>query len=192
MFNFLKKLKQRETTASDQWCCIVMEDATKRLVEKTDHSQMSILEISGEKWKDFNFKSYKTLCYPDIDICKDKLDETFDLIIAEQVFEHLIYPHRAAKNVYSMLNAGGYFLITTPFLILYHPAPEDCTRWTETGLKHFLEEAGFPAEHIQTGSWGNKSCTIANLDSWIVYDKRKHSLENDARFPIVVWALAKK
>ena len=29
--------------------------------------------------------------------------------LAEQVFEHLPYPYRAARNVYNMLNAEGYF-----------------------------------------------------------------------------------
>ena len=64
--------------------------------------------------------------------------ESFDLIIAEQVFEHLKWPYRAAKNVYRMLRPGGSFLITTPFLVRCHEMPDDCTRWTDTELKNFL------------------------------------------------------
>ena len=70
------------------------------------------------------------------------LDDTFDLIIAEQVFEHLLWPYRAARNVHRMLRPGGSFLITTPFLVKIHPVPNDCSRWTETGMKHLLAEAG--------------------------------------------------
>lgn len=72
------------------------------------------------------------------DICDRPLDDTFDLIIAEQVFEHLLWPYRSARNVHRMLRPGGSFLITTPFLVKIHPVPYDCSRWTETGMKHLL------------------------------------------------------
>ena len=35
------------------------------------------------------------------------LDRRFDLIIAEQVLEHVQWPYRAVKNIRAMLNPGG-------------------------------------------------------------------------------------
>ena len=132
--------------------------------------------------------------YPAYDICDRPLDDTFDLIIAEQVFEHLLWPYRAAlaRNVYRMLKPGGSFLITTPFLKI-HPVPNDCSRWTETGMKHLLAECGFALDQIQTGSWGNRRCVEANLGNrWQIYQRWRHSLENEPDYPVVVWAIARK
>jgi len=187
----IKTLDNNEGPAN-HWCRIVMETATEKIIARLDHNNFKTLEISGEKWKNFGFKSYQSLTYPKYDICKDVLNEKFDLIIAEQVFEHLRYPYRAAENVFKMLRDGGYFLITTPFLIKYHPMPDDCTRWTETGIKYFLSEAGFKIEKINSDSWGNKRCLIDNLGEWKEYDGRFHSLENEKDYPLVVWAIARK
>lgn len=90
-----------------------------------------------------------------------------------------------------MLKPGGYFLVTTPFLIKVHPVPHDCTRWTETGIKYFLHEGGFPMEDTVTGSWGNRACVKANFKRWA---RRGWfgSLKNEPDFPVSVWALARK
>jgi SAM-dependent methyltransferase len=187
-----KKKEEINLNAFNHWCRVVMDDATLKLVLDLKYSDLSVLEISGEKWKELGFQSYKSMLYPEYDICEKVLDEKFDLIIAEQVFEHLLYPYKAMKNVYSMLNKGGYFLITTPFLIKYHAEPNDCTRWSEAGMKYFMAECGFELDEIKTGSWGNKKCLIENLDEWKEFKKDIHSLENEKDYPMVVWAFAKK
>ena len=175
-----------------QWCRIVMNQATETMIKDLPYSSLSVLEISGTKWANFGFKNYRTVEFPDFDICADTLPEKYDLIIAEQVFEHILWPYRAAKNVNSMLNQNGHFLITTPFMIKIHLYPEDCTRWTETGLKHFLAESGFELDQVLTGSWGNIECVVSNINQWTSYNRYLHSLKNDKNVPMVVWGLAKK
>ena len=66
------------------------------------------------------------------------------------------------------------------------------TRWSPTGMKYFLEEAGFDPASIFVDSWGNRDCVIANFDRWITYVEGQHSLQNEPDFPIAVWALAQK
>jgi hypothetical protein len=45
------------------------------------------------------FKDYQSRTYPEIDIYAGPINGSkFDLIIAEQVFEHLQYPYRAGKT----------------------------------------------------------------------------------------------
>jgi len=168
-----------------------MDQETEKMVRSLPCSSFSVLEISGNKWADFGFKNYKSVSFPQFDICSQQLEEEFDLIIAEQVFEHLLKPYSAAKNVYAMLRNHGYFLVTTPFLVKIHMFPEDCSRWTETGLKYFLHECGFSLE-TKTGSWGNLECVVSNFNKWTNYNPRLHSLKNQREVPMVVWALAKK
>ena len=174
------------------WCRVVMDEETDKLINNLPIASMNAFEISGDKWKSKGFKSYKSAQYPDFDICSTATEEKFDLIIAEQVFEHLLWPYQAAKNVHSMLNPGGYFLISTPFLIRIHNFPVDCSRWTETGLKYFLAECGFELSNTVTGSWGNEDCVVANFYDWMPFNPKKHSLQNNEEFPLVVWALTKR
>jgi SAM-dependent methyltransferase len=180
-------------TTNEHWARVVMNRETRKLIKGLQPETLKVLEISGDRWERIeSFKSYKTVSFPDYDSCESTLGETFDLIIAEQVFEHLLWPYRAVKNIYKMLNPKGYFLITTPFLIRIHNFPIDCSRWTETGMKYFLAESGFDLESIRTGSWGNRACIKANFRRFRRYHPIFHSLENEPDFPVAVWALVQK
>jgi SAM-dependent methyltransferase len=172
-----------------QWLRVVMIEETRKWIEALNPATLDALEISGNNWRNAGFKSYRITSWPEYDICDGPLPQAFDLIVADQVFEHLLWPYRAAKNVHAMLRPGGHFLITTPFLIRVHNHPVDCSRWTEVGLKHFLAECGFPIEKIKTGSWGNRVCVRSNFMDWTPY-RRFHSLRNEPNFPVSVWALA--
>jgi SAM-dependent methyltransferase len=174
------------------WARAVMDEETARLVRAIHPEQLDVLEISGDRWRQFGFKSYLDAHYPEFDVCEPRLARTFDLIIIEQVLEHVLTPYRAVRALHGLLNPGGYCLVTTPFLIRIHEGPDDCSRWTETGLKYLLAEAGFPLDRIHTGSWGNRACVISNLYRFMAFRPRFHSLKNDPTFPIVVWALAQK
>jgi SAM-dependent methyltransferase len=177
----------------EQWIRVVMNRETLKLVLQLPTRNLDVAEISGCFWRDrCPFKSYTTLDYPEFDICSESTERKFDLVIAEQVFEHVLWPYRGAKNVFDMLRPGGHFLITLPFLIRIHGYPTDCSRWTEVGLRHFLAECGFPLDEIVTGSWGNTSCVRSNLWVWKRYHPLLHSLRNERDFPMNVWALARR
>jgi SAM-dependent methyltransferase len=157
--------------------------------------KLDVLEISGgPQWKRaFNFRSYHATHYPSFDICSQTLGRQFDLIIADQVFEHIAWPNRAGRNVFRMLRPGGTFIIATPFLLRIHKVPIDCYRWTEEGLSYLLQDCGFPAGSIKTDSWGNRACLKACLTKW---PSPRYGwfrpLHNEPDFPVVVWAFARK
>ena len=183
---------EKKPSVEEHWARTVMNREVREMISRLYPDNLESLEISGTTWSNMSFKSYKSIHYPDFDICESSLDEMFDLIIAEQVFEHLLWPYRAGKNVHKMLKSDGYFLITTPFLLRVHNFPIYCSRWTETGIKYFLAECGFDIERIQTGSWGNRACIQANFLNWAIYRPWFHSLKNEPDFSVVVWALAQK
>jgi SAM-dependent methyltransferase len=184
----------RYLTAADSppWNRVVMNAETRKIVAGLNPERLEALEISGESWKDFGFKSYRSVHYPEYDVCAGPLREQFDLIIAEQVFEHLPWPYRAGRHVFQMLRPGGFFLITTPFLFPVHGAPMDCSRWTETGIKYLLAECGFPLETCATGSWGNRACVNRYMKGRAPYRKWRHSLRNQPANPVVIWAVVRK
>ena len=76
-------------------------------------------------------------------------------------------------------------------MIRVHDIPIDCTRWTETGFKYFLNDGGFPLEGIETGSWGTRSVVKANFNKWARWGWRR-SRRSEANFPVSVWAFATK
>jgi SAM-dependent methyltransferase len=178
------------------WSRVIMNRTSREWIQQIRPERLDTLEISGYVWGSFGFKSYENVGYPTFDICSDRLDRKFDLIIAEQVFEHVLQPHLAIKNVYEMLRDDGYFFLSTPFLFPIHNTPFDVSRWSETGLQQLLLSAGFQQEKITTDSWGNRKLVRALVKNKAVHSPRYnpllHSLENEKDFPVVVWAIARK
>jgi SAM-dependent methyltransferase len=171
---------------------VIAYRAVDQFLDTLGTERLDALEISaGWKWRDRAWGSFTEMNWPEHDICVDKIDQQFDVIIADNVFEHLKYPYRAAKNVHAMLKPGGKFINITPFLIRHHPIPLDCSRWTELGMVHFLEEAGFDPDRTTTGSWGNARAVKANFHRWARAGWERR-FKNDSNFPITVWAIAEK
>lgn len=177
------------------WSRVVMNRELELLVQDIAIrlGKVNMLEISGSRWKiEGEGAEYTQVHYPEFDLCKDKLEKKFNLIIAEMVFEHLPYPYRAGKNIYDMLEIPGFLVISVPFSYPIHNHPIDCTRWTPLGLRYLLTQCGFDFKKIYTNSWGNKDCANAHKDIPIDYDEKVHSLANDPLNPVSVWAVAQK
>jgi SAM-dependent methyltransferase len=168
-----------------------MNQKTHDIVSSLNYQYLDALEISGRSWKKFGFKSYKNFYYPEFDICNVSNDHfnSYDIIIAEQVFEHIRNPYAGVKNVHNILKVGGFFLITTPFFLRIHDAPGDYWRWTPDGLSAMLEDNGF--EILVSDSWGNKDCIVDNFYEWTNY-KEDLNLNNEKDLPMMVWCLGKK
>jgi SAM-dependent methyltransferase len=189
----LKTLFNKIGFETTDWIRVIMYRRCFEFINRLGPEKLDVLEISaGPQWKRaFKFRSFSETQYPEFDICAEALDRQFDLIIADQVFEHLPWPNRAGRNVFKMLRPGGVFLIATPFLVRVHNVPIDCSRWTEQGLSYLLQDCGFREQDIQTDSWGNRACLHANLKKWRRFGWFR-SLANEPNFPLVVWAFASK
>lgn len=179
---------------------VIMQRASRRLLRALDLENMDAAEISGKHGRRYEFRSYRSFRYPRHDICKGPFtDETgkprqFDIILANQVWEHLDRPYAATRNVLEMLHPGGYFWIAVPFFIPYHGAPIDCSRWSARGLKNLLIETGFKVSDITAKQWGNRHAALRNMEAeWPPqYYPDSDDLTNDKDFPICSWALARK
>ncbi len=172
-----------------------MNGEIDRFIRSLNCPHIDALEISGSGSQGrYPFRSYQTASFPDYDVCRGPLaPEKFDLIIAEQVLEHVLRPDLAAVHVHQMLRPGGVFVVSTPFLLKIHGHPSDLYRWTEHGMRLLLETAGFSV--IGTGSWGNRECLLADLSpgmQWTSYNPSIHTLNNEPQFPIVIWAFGSK
>lgn len=179
---------------------IVMRQQSRQWIKDLQPANLRVAEISGKWGEYFPFHSYEAFRYPEYDICAGPFADAkgqvrkFDLIIADQVWEHLDRPYAALKNVRKMLRRGGYFYIATPFFIPYHGAPIDCSRWSARGLRNLLIEGGFAEDEIRSAQWGNRAAARRNLETpWPPeYDAATDDLTDDPEFPLTAWALARK
>jgi hypothetical protein len=176
----------------EQWVRIVQRREWHEFLLKESARHPHVLEISaGDRspWRAYATGSYTAPDYPQFDICRDTLPRTFDIVIAEQVFEHLCAPDAAARNVRAMMSDSGVLLIATPFLLRLHGRPYygDFTRWSPEGLKMFLVRNGF--SRVTTNSWGNRRAVRSNFRDWASFGWGR-DLRNEPDFPIVVWAYA--
>ena len=179
---------------------VIMARRSRQWMRALDPATLDAIEISGSWGHQFGFRSYQYLWHSQHDICAGPaLDaegriRQVDLVLANQVWEHLDRPFEATLNVLEMLRPGGYFWLAVPFFIPFHAAPNDCSRWSARGLRNLLIECGFDPNGIRAEQWGNRHAARRNLEpDWPpVYDPATDDLENDPDFPICAWALARK
>jgi SAM-dependent methyltransferase len=69
-------------------------------------------------------------------------DNSVDLAISQEVFEHVPDPMACLREVHRVLKPGGKAYIQLPFVIGYHPQPGDYWRFTHEGLGTIVARAG--------------------------------------------------
>jgi SAM-dependent methyltransferase len=181
----------RATTAQDQWQRVVMNRAVDGYLSSLDTRNLSAAEISGNGQKDRPWKSFRSLNYPDFDLCAPLIDhERYDVVICEQVLEHVVDPCAAARNLTELCAPGGHVVVTSPFLIKVHEdwGLHDYWRFTPRGLRALLEGANLRVDAV--GQWGNRQCVYGNLAQWSAY-RRWQPLGNRPDTPVQIWAFAR-
>jgi SAM-dependent methyltransferase len=174
------------------WQRAVLNDAVAQYAASLDPPKRTAAEISGEAHASRPWKEYSSLMYPEFDLCAPLEEERrFDVVICEQVLEHVVDPRAAATNLRELCNPGGHVIVSTPFLVRVHELPMfgmgDYWRFTPRGLRVLLEQAGLDVETV--GSWGNRQCVVGNFNRWAAR-RPWLSLRNEPDFPLQVWAFA--
>ncbi len=179
--------------SDDQYQRVVMARAVDQFIDRLDPSTRTAVEISGRSHQHQGWKRYDSLNYPEFDICAPvTLSRRWNVVICEQVLEHVVDPFGACRNLRELCSPGGRLIITSPFLIKQHELPlfgmKDYWRFTPRGLELMLEEAGFVVDKVQT--WGNRQGVLANLGPWSSF-RCWHSLRNDPKIAVQIWAFAR-
>ena len=187
-----RKLFPEAADASGHWQRKVMNDAVSERIRRLGPGELSAAEISGANHAAVPWGSYVSLDFPQFDLCAPlESAETYDVVICEQVLEHVVDPCAAARNLRALCSPGGRAIVSTPFLIRVHELPmyglKDYWRFTPRGLELLLAQSGFGS--IEMHSWGNAECVVGNLRRWSSY-RTWMPLRNDPELPVQVWAIA--
>ena len=74
---------------------------------------------------------------------------TFDSVLSTEVFEHIFNLEEMIAELHRVMKPGAVMLITTPFIIAEHEAPNDCNRYTSFGIKNLMQRNGFEIVHYE-------------------------------------------
>lgn len=177
----------------EHWLRVELNRAVDHHLRALGPDRLSAVEISGGSHAERPWASYTRLDYPEFDLC-GSIDGrgTFDVVICEQVLEHVADPCAAASNLRGLCKPGGHVVVSTPFLVRVHELPEygmgDYWRFTPRGLRTLLERAGLEVDEV--GAWGNRQAALGNFDAWSAR-RPWHSLHNETDLPLQVWAFAR-
>jgi SAM-dependent methyltransferase len=70
-------------------------------------------------------------------------DNYADIILSNQVLEHVDSPGGYLQEALRILKPGGSMICSTHGYWFYHPTPNDYWRWTSAGLRRTIEMEGF-------------------------------------------------
>lgn len=70
-------------------------------------------------------------------------DNYCDIILSNQVLEHVDSPSGYLQEALRILKPGGSIICTTHGYWFYHPTPNDYWRWTSAGLRKTIADEGF-------------------------------------------------
>lgn len=122
-------------------------------------------------------------------------DNSFDCIILTQTL-HLIYHHHdALQTCFRILKPGGTLLLTVPG-ITHVDKGEWLNYWlwayTQASLSRMLTEV-FPADHVQTQTFGNVLVATAFLYGMGLPEMKKEELDkHDPHYQVIITAKATK
>lgn len=119
-------------------------------------------------------------------------DSSFDVVMSDQVLEHIADPFRCASEARRVLRPGGLQIHTTCFVNPIHDAPGDNYRFTPDGLRLVFARE----QEILAGGWGNPLVPLLWLFPRIAFRPVPVSARNPLswlatwnrdRWPIVTW-----
>ncbi|MEM1179676.1 MAG: class I SAM-dependent methyltransferase [Acidobacteriota bacterium] len=168
-----------------------MNRDVERFLDTLPIGDSRALEVSGWAHEPRPWKSYRSTTYPEFDLCtREPIEPSAEVVICEQVLEHLPDPVQATRNLFASLEPGGHAIVSVPFMIRIHKEPGDYWRFSADGLRALLENAGF--EVLESKTWGNRLAALANMWFWFPYIPLLCPLLNNPKIPLVVWAFARR
>lgn len=110
-------------------------------------------------------------------------DETFDVVVSGQVFEHIEYPWLTIKEIARVLKPSGFCILIAPSSGMEHKAPKDCYRYYADGLSALAKWADFKVLHVSVGGVPD-ICEFHDwTDDWndacMVAQKKPFTVEGD-------------
>lgn len=117
--------------------------------------------------------------------------DTYNTVIATEVLEHCPDPVAYLKEVHRIMEPGGLFFFTVPFLWPLHEVPHDAYRYTPFTLERMFNKVGFI--DIEIKSLGGYNASLAMMIGlWVNRHLRaswKKRMIQRLSLPVIKWLL---
>lgn len=130
-----------------------------RFFQKRKDMEVAALDVGFE-----NQPSEKSFS---IDFEKDTLpyqDNSIDVVLAFNIFEHVYNHATLLKEIHRILKPGGRIIGAVPFLVGYHPDPNDFWRYTSEALTRMFEAASFHGVNVVVLGRGPFSAAYSQIE----------------------------
>jgi SAM-dependent methyltransferase len=133
----------------------VVQSTLAQLLDSCSPDAFILNVGAGETRLDPRVKTLEIEAAPGIDFVGSATalpieDNSLDLLITQEVLEHVDNPFLAMREIYRVMKSGAKAYVQLPFTIGYHPCPNDYWRFTRHGIEELARQAGFC--QIETGT----------------------------------------
>jgi SAM-dependent methyltransferase len=112
----------------------------RRLFDHARYETADFLAVEGKKYTEPDY-----VC----DLARIPVEDArFDHVLLTQVLEHIPEPAEVLAELHRVMKPGGTLWLTAPLFYAEHEKPYDFYRYTEFGLRHLLEGAGFDVREV--------------------------------------------
>jgi SAM-dependent methyltransferase len=113
----------------------------RELFAHADYETADFLAVKGKKYAQPDY-----VC----DLARIPVEDgRFDHVLLTQVLEHLPDPATVLAELHRVLKQDGTLWLTAPLFYAEHEKPYDFFRYTQFGLRHLLEAAGFTVREVE-------------------------------------------
>lgn len=109
-----------------------------------DMPYREVIELKVGKYEGVDLEMNPAAEHPiDFDSKTTLPDEYADIILSNQVLEHVDSPGGYLQEARRLLKPDGIMILSTHGYWFYHPTPNDYWRWTSAGLRKTIEAEDF-------------------------------------------------
>lgn len=113
-----------------------------------------------------------------------------DIVLSNQVLEHVLDERKAVEESFRVLKAGGLFIGSVPHISPIHLEPYDFRRFTYYGLKKILEDHQFEVIEIEGNGGIHRAMAMSLTMDWMLSNnevgkpQRFNGLKHTLLFPV--------
>lgn len=93
-------------------------------------------------------------------------DGMFDVIVTQETLEHVPDPFGAIHEIARVLKPGGALYCQLPFVIGFHPGPQDFWRFTVQGMRELVERCGLQVSVLSIAVGGGTGYYRVSVEFW--------------------------
>jgi SAM-dependent methyltransferase len=142
--------------------------------------------------------AFRNLEYPEHDIqdLKAIADESVDVLYHEMILEHIEDPQAAVDESLRVLKKGGIAILTTVFIMPYHPSPIDLMRFSPDYLKR-MHSRFSRVDAGGSGNWRTLALLLCRMTRIPVRYPSRGIFPwllkgNNPKYPVCTWVVAQK